>query len=378
MWQPYEFSMRWGVEGDPGHQGYHGLKAMVPDEFITLGKVLETSTSLTRVAEPEGSRYLLYSTVLSDRQCQARILTGEYQPASIWLNGQRFDQLPKSVTLQAGNNPLLLRYDSVGRGYVVFFTGSMEDLPVKDTTGQVLQVRPLAMRWYGVPGVLPYDPRPGDKQPAGWYRFTTPPGLRGMNVNAYGRLTAWGDGRPMKVVPLGEQDQGLMEYRLTPAVLTAGPVQVAIRIEQNRGCYGGSALPKPIYFDCSPGLIEPGDWSRITGLTCYSGGAWYRKNVKIDPVQAGSRAILDLGEVVSSAEVHVNGRKISVLVAPPWQVDISQHLRCGDNRIEVLVYNTLANHYRTIPTRYRGSLTSGMLGPISIKFHQPVSLFLNP
>jgi hypothetical protein len=33
----------------------------------------------------------------------------------------------------------------------------------------------------------------------------------------------------------------------------------------------------------------------------------------------------------------------------------------------VLVYNTLANHYVTIPTRYRGDVTSGLLGPVTLE-----------
>jgi hypothetical protein len=34
-----------------------------------------------------------------------------------------------------------------------------------------------------------------------------------------------------------------------------------------------------------------------------------------------------------------------------------------------LVYNTLANHYLTIPTKYRGgSLKSGLLGPVKLEF----------
>jgi hypothetical protein len=37
-WAPYAFSWRWGVEGDPGHQGWHGLKENVSDDFIRLGK----------------------------------------------------------------------------------------------------------------------------------------------------------------------------------------------------------------------------------------------------------------------------------------------------------------------------------------------------
>jgi gluconolactonase len=48
-------------------------------------------------------------------------------------------------------------------------------------------------------------------------------------------------------------------------------------------------------------------------------------------------------------------------------VDISKQVKPGENRIEVLVFNTLANHYLTIPTRYRGEPTSGLLGPVTLR-----------
>ena len=63
----------------------------------------------------------------------------------------------------------------------------------------------------------------------------------------------------------------------------------------------------------------------------------------------------------------MNGQPAGILVAPPWRVDISQQVKPGENRIEVLVFNTLANHYLTIPTRYRGELTSGLLGPVTLE-----------
>ena len=37
-WKPYEFSWRMGKEGDSGHQGYHGLKRTVTDDFLCLGQ----------------------------------------------------------------------------------------------------------------------------------------------------------------------------------------------------------------------------------------------------------------------------------------------------------------------------------------------------
>ena len=53
-WQPYAFSWRWGVEGDPGHQGFHGLKENVTDEFICLGAKGDGHNEIVYVAEPGG------------------------------------------------------------------------------------------------------------------------------------------------------------------------------------------------------------------------------------------------------------------------------------------------------------------------------------
>lgn len=36
-------------------------------------------------------------------------------------------------------------------------------------------------------------------------------------------------------------------------------------------------------------------------------------------------------------------------------------------RVTGLVFNTLSNHYVTIPTRHRGDLTSGLLGPVTLE-----------
>jgi len=74
--------------------------------------------------------------------------------------------------------------------------------------------------------------------------------------------------------------------------------------------------------------------------------------------------------VASSAEVRVNGRSAGVRVAPPWRWDVTRFVSRGKNRVEVVVYNTLANHYSTIPTRYRGRTTSGMLGPVKVLFEE--------
>jgi hypothetical protein len=40
----------------------------------------------------------------------------------------------------------------------------------------------------------------------------------------------------------------------------------------------------------------------------------------------------------------------------------------GENIIEVLIYNTLANNHTTIPTGYRGEIKSGLTGLVTLRF----------
>ena len=183
--------------------------------------------------------------------------------------------------------------------------------------------------------------------------FRLAPGLRAFTVAARGKVQAWADSQPLA---------GNGKFSIPRP--SAEPVTVLLRIQQERGCYAGAALREPIKLDCGPGRIALGDWSKNDGLLSYSGGARYRKMVTIP----GARQVsLNLGEVVASAEVHVNGQLAGVKVSPPWKLDITKFVKAGENRIEVLVCNTLANHYTTIPTRYRGQTTSGLLGPVQIE-----------
>jgi beta-galactosidase/beta-glucuronidase len=117
-----------------------------------------------------------------------------------------------------------------------------------------------------------------------------------------------------------------------------------------------------------------GDWSQRGALAEYSGGVWYRKSVVLSDEQTQGRVTLDLGAVAASAEVIVNGKPAGIRVTPPWRVDVSGLVTPGENRVEVLVCNTLANHYGTIPTHYRGDPVSGLLGPVTLSTERAVEL----
>ena len=76
--------------------------------------------------------------------------------------------------------------------------------------------------------------------------------------------------------------------------------------------------------------------------------------------------MLDLGDVVATCEVKINGQSAGILIILPYQLDITKYTKAGQNNIEVLVYSTLSNHYQTIPTPYRNEPTAGLLCPVRI------------
>lgn len=533
-WQPYDFSWRLGMEDDCAHQGYHGLKIQVADEFLGFGAIKHGHPSCARAPEAGGSRYYLWTTVAAAGPGPAPISRGGLLPARAWLNGAPLDAKARTAPLRAGANPLLLRYDQIGRGWFVFgvpegeaaeaeafspaakwiwWPGETEGVatrffrrsfdlaampiaariritcdngytlsvngrevgrgadwaqvqeydvkPLLKAGANVIEVearnaggegaliaelvardrqgadtliatderwlsskqgavihaetghapslqeggaawvparvvstfpdslwakhpqgpprltapveRPmdstrmpwntdLASRWWKEPGRLPFDVRPQAGQPAGWYRFVSPPGLTGLTIPTRGQVRGWADGRELTIT--GKPGA----WRAVVPQPSRAPVVVALRVEQPRGEYGGAAFDGYLQLTCGEGELAAGDWAKAGVLETYSGGAWYRKTVTLPAAQS---VVLDLGRVAASAEVRVNGQLAGIKVAPPWRLDITKHVKPGDNRIEVLVCNTLANHYVTIPTHYRGDTTSGLLGPVRVEVSSP-------
>jgi hypothetical protein len=357
-WTPYEFSWRWGVEEDPGHQGYHGLKEEMSDEFIRLGNPRREATTIVRESESSGSRYFLWTTIVAPVKTKARILMGGMIPAAVRLNGRLIGDGDREMELKAGANPLFLRYDHPGTGWV---------LAVRPDFGIPATVPgSLAMRWNGAPGIFPFEIHPEIPTVAGWYRFKAAPGLRAMTVTSRGPVQAWTDGRPLSAKTNERNADGTRRQRFVLPEPIHGQALVALRVLHELGAYGGAALPEPIEFECGEGDLEAGDWSRVEGLAAYSGGILYKKTVVRPERMNHKSVILDLGEVAASAEVFVNGRSAGIRLAPPWRWDITASAKPGPNRIEVLIYNTLSNHYQTIPTRYRGHGVSGLLGPVRL------------
>ena len=214
------------------------------------------------------------------------------------------------------------------------------------------------MRWFGDDGVIPFDVSAGSA-PAEWFRFVSAPGTSAIRVHAHGTVQAWLDGQPMTAADNG---------RFVATQVPAHPAVVALRVRAARpGLSGGGLIPEPVTVETDgTGVMTAGDWSKIGILHNYSGGVRYRTQVTLNSDQTKGKVLLDLGNVAGTAEIRVNGQSAGVRVAPPWRQEITGLLKEGANTVEVLVYNTLSNHYQTIPSSYRGDPLSGLLGPVRL------------
>lgn len=75
----------------------------------------------------------------------------------------------------------------------------------------------------------------------------------------------------------------------------------------------------------------------------FSGTGVYTTHFKIEELVKHQKTILDLGEVQVIAEVKLNGVELATLWKPPYQVDVSNVLKAGDNKLEVRVTNLWIN-----------------------------------
>jgi hypothetical protein len=136
----------------------------------------------------------------------------------------------------------------------------------------------------------------------------------------------------------------------------------------------------------TPEFIEVKELKSLTELKNdavkhYSGTTTYTKS--IDTKETGKSTILDLGEVANIAEVSINGEKVGVKWAPPFQFDITNYIKRGKNELEIKVTNTWRNQLIFDNKRLKGAKKtwttappkknelelekSGLIGPVVLK-----------
>ena len=358
-WEPYGFSWKQGVEGEPGHQGYHGLKGKMYDNFIRLGALQEERMSKKRGAEPAGNFYVLYSAVISPADGTYDLLTGDIKPKMIIINQSKVGMNDNSVVLKKGINPIVLLYDKACETYLI----------VRKPGVPRPEKQQVSMSWYGDNGILPFDCSM-NRNTSGLFTFESAPGLRSLSFSAYGNISIWLDGVKATPVPGQKQPDGLTNYNLNVKKPLLTGSKIVLKVEYQPGYCGGAAIPQFIEQQCGEGSVVLGDWSGIDGLKAYSGGAYYRKTIQINGSDLKNKLVIDLGDLVSSAELMINGKSAGIRLSSPWKFDITPFAKTGENKVEILIYNTIANNYTTVPTMYLGSIKSGLIGPVTLKVIQ--------
>lgn len=211
-----------------------------------------------------------------------------------------------------------------------------------------------------VPDIV-YDIKPREAKRIGWYRFQAPPGLHRLELGTHAKAQVWVDGIAARV------HDGVADVTGPPRGIST----VAIRLEMERGVYGGAAFPQPLGLELKGGLIQAGEWSNYA-LPTYSGIGVYRQDVRFTGEEAQRRTVLDLGQVLVAAELLVNGKPAGVRLARPFKFDLTDLIHEGNNAIEVRIANTIAPHY-TVTTRSAnlGPTASGLIGPVRLYQESP-------
>lgn len=135
----------------------------------------------------------------------------------------------------------------------------------------------------------------------------------------------------------------LLAPRGSPVPATAAPVRADVlnRTLPLTGAWKVSfrGLGK---FQTNLVLTALADWTKISGLANFSGAAIY--TLEFDADGLGRDVALDLGTVHEVAAVRLNGQPVGALWMQPYRLDISKHLRPGQNRLEIEVANLLWNY----------------------------------
>ncbi|MHA6619066.1 hypothetical protein [Pseudonocardia sp. DLS-67] len=207
--------------------------------------------------------------------------------------------------------------------------------------------------------VLPVvpDTAPGPERTE-WLRLRVPPGTVAMRVPTPLPVVAEVDGT--EITPVG----GTLRF---PA---RHGCDVLLRVTARDGRRGGALLSGPVELEVAEAEVPLVPWEEL-GLRALGGHVTYRRTVVVAEggLSGGGRSVLDLGEVRGTADVHVNGVLAARLVWGPWRAELTEHLRRGENEIEVVVRGTLAGYLDDAsPTAgvYAGQVRTGLLGPVAL------------
>ena len=112
--------------------------------------------------------------------------------------------------------------------------------------------------------------------------------------------------------------------------------------------------------------LQPASWVE-QGFPYYSGRGLYRQRFALPDDFAGQRIFLEPEMRDDTLEVLVNDQRAAVRLWEPYEVDLTDHLKPGDNTLELRVANTPINLLEAVPR------PSGLAGPPRLVPYRPVT-----
>ena len=176
------------------------------------------------------------------------------------------------------------------------------------------------------------------KAPELWYSedgHVTPASFRIANgrTTVPLKMEAWGTVFVVFRKPTKETAHTVPQPVETQVATVDGPWTVSF--ESGRGAPASVTLDKLI------------SWTESSdkGVKYFSGTGTYTKTLDAQPgwFKAGSKLVLDLGDVKNLAVVTVNGKNLGTVWHAPYRVDVTQALKQGANQIQVQVINAWVN-----------------------------------
>lgn len=342
-WQPYRFSWQWGVKDSPGSQGYHGLKGKIDHRFLILDR---------------GGRMAFRTRVLAPTDDIYDIEVDGVEPDVIAIDNQPLAL--RQVSLSAGWHSLLITYNHTRRQPYSLESMQGDTRDRRDRSSILLYSHDQTHRT--LRNHLIYNPIGGHHETERLH-FSTAPGTTAMDIKIAGQLKGISiDGTELTGASL--QQQGDFWHVTMPAVNTH-VAEVTLDVVPADSTPAEACLLEPIRLTCHEGRMPAGDWSLQGAMKYYSGGVRYNQTIRLEHIAA--KTVLDLGDVDATCEVWVNGKRVDVLLNPPYRLDVTYYLQQGDNQLSVLVYSSLANHYQSIPSPYRGQPHAGLIGPVRME-----------
>ena len=143
----------------------------------------------------------------------------------------------------------------------------------------------------------------------------------------------------VEITPHAQQGENIIELRLLVTNATDGLldlIKLAGKFSLEKSGDGDYRIAAP------RSAVEPSDWA-AQGYPYYSGSAVYRTRFSLPESYQCKRIFIDPKLYDDALEVIVNGQPAGVRLWPPYEVEITDLLRKGENTLELRVANTLVN-----------------------------------